>query len=82
VPFDGKGANESSDVFQPQELVMPYALVMYNDDPLKRKLVAFQVDNPLNTLRNITIIGVNLTNNNGIASFALERLGPERTPNR
>jgi hypothetical protein len=80
VPFDGKGANESSDAFQPQELVILYALVTYNDDPLKGKLVAFQVNNPLNAFRNITIIGVNLTDNNGIASFCFRIPWPQENP--
>lgn len=69
APFDGKGTNKSSDSFQPQELVKLYALVTYNEAPVANKLVAFQINNQPNAFKNITIIGVNLTNNDGIASF-------------
>ncbi|MBS7620639.1 hypothetical protein KEJ32_00705, partial [Candidatus Bathyarchaeota archaeon] len=42
-PFSGKGLNEPSDSFQPQEEVILYALVTYNNYPVQNKLVAFQV---------------------------------------
>jgi hypothetical protein len=70
VPFNGKGINESSDAFQPQELVVLYALVTYNEDPIVNKLVAFQVNNPTNALQNITVMGVSSTNKSGIAQFS------------
>jgi hypothetical protein len=46
-PFSGKGLNQSSDVFTPQEEVILYAKVTYNDMPIENKLVSFQVINPL-----------------------------------
>ena len=70
IPFDGKGINQSCDAFQPQELVILYALVTYNEAPVANKLVAFQVNNPTNAIQNITIIGVNSTDQNGIATFS------------
>jgi hypothetical protein len=66
VPFDGKGINNSSDAFQPQELVKLYALVTYNEAPLANMLVAFQVLNPLNMT---VAIAANITNDDGIATF-------------
>jgi len=44
APFDGKGPNVKSDAFAPQELVILYAKVTYNDDPVANKLVGFQVN--------------------------------------
>jgi hypothetical protein len=70
IPFNGKGINQSSDAFEPQELVMLYALVTYNEDPIANKLVAFQVNNPANAFQNITIVGVSSTNQSGIAQFS------------
>lgn len=70
VPFDGVGSNQSSDAFQPQELVVLYALVTYNDLGIPNKLVGFQTDNPANPFQNITIVGTSATNDSGIAEFS------------
>ncbi|MEM3597177.1 MAG: hypothetical protein QXJ53_03515 [Candidatus Bathyarchaeia archaeon] len=70
IPYSGKGPNVPSDSFQPQELVILYANVTYNDCPVANKLVAFQVNNPANKFWNITIVGVNATDSNGIAQFS------------
>jgi len=70
ISFNGKGINQSSDAFEPQELVMLYANVTYNEDPIANKLVAFQVNNPANAFQNITIVGVSSTNQSGIAQFS------------
>jgi len=70
IPFGGRGMNQSSDAFQPQELVILYANVTYNDDPVANKLVAFQVNNPSNAFQNITILGVSSTNASGMAQFS------------
>lgn len=67
VPFDGKGLNQRSDAFQPQELVELYARVTYNEGPIANWLVAFQVLNPLNKT---VAVGVNWTNDDGVASFS------------
>jgi hypothetical protein len=66
VPFDGKGINNASDTFQPQELVRLYALVTYNEAPVANKLVAFQVLNPLNMT---VAVAANITNDDGITTF-------------
>lgn len=70
MTFNGKGMNQSSDSFQPQELVILYALVTYNEVPLANMLVAFQVNNPANAFQNVTVVGVSSTNQSGIAQFS------------
>ena len=70
IPFNGKGINQSSDAFEPQELVILYALVTYNEAPIANKLVAFQANNPANAFQNITVVGVSSTNQSGIAQFS------------
>lgn len=70
APFDGKGPNQPSDAFQPQELVILYALVTYNEGPAAGKLVAFQVNGPADALQNITICAVSQTNEDGIAEWS------------
>ena len=49
APFDGKGPDVESDAFAPQELVILYAKVTYNDDPVADKYVAFEVKDPNGT---------------------------------
>jgi hypothetical protein len=70
MPFNGKGMNQSSDAFQPQELVILYAFVTFNEYPIASKLVAFHINNPANALENITVVGVSSTNQSGIAQFS------------
>jgi len=67
VPFDGRGINQQSDAFQPQELAKLYARVTYNNAPIANWFVAFQVLNPLNET---VAVCVNSTNDYGIATFS------------
>jgi hypothetical protein len=76
-PFDGRGINQSSDAFQPQELVNLYALVTYNDYPVANKLVAFQINNQPNAFQNITIVHASPTNQSGIAEFSFRIPWPD-----
>jgi hypothetical protein len=69
-PFDGRGANQSSDAFEPQELVVLHALATYNDYPESNKLVAFLVVGPPNQFQNVTIVGSGRTDENGMAEFS------------
>jgi hypothetical protein len=80
APFDGKGANQSSDAFEPQELVILYALVTYNDFPVALKLVSFQANGPPNTLENITVTGSATTNDSGIGEFSFRIAWPSSNP--
>jgi hypothetical protein len=43
TPYNGTGPEEETDVFQPQDLIILYAKVTYNDDPVQNKLVAFEI---------------------------------------
>ncbi len=69
-PFNGKGANQSSDAFEPQELVYLRALATYNDGPERNMLVAFQVNGPVNAFENVSIVGAGTTNDTGFAEFS------------
>jgi PKD repeat protein len=42
-PFDGKGPDVPNDAWAPQEEIMLYAKVTYNEEPVESKLVAFEV---------------------------------------
>jgi hypothetical protein len=76
----GIGMNQSSDMFQSQELVVLYALVTYNDNPIANKLVAFHVDGPLNPFENETAGGSSGTNETGIAEFSFRIPWPVEMP--
>jgi hypothetical protein len=76
----GIGVNQSSDMFQPQELVVLYALVTYNDNPIANKLVAFHADGPSNPFENETAGGSSSTNERGIAEFSFRIPWPVEMP--
>lgn len=78
----GTGANQSSDMFQPQELVMLHALVTYNDYPVANKLVSFHVNGPQNTFENMTVAGSSTTNESGIAEFSFRIPWPSKNPEK
>jgi hypothetical protein len=80
TPFNGKGINQSSDAFEPQELVVLYALVTYNGGPVVQKLVAFQIKGPENPLQNITIDGSGSTGQDGITQFSFRIPWPNVNP--
>jgi CARDB len=69
-PFNGIGANQSSDAFEPQELVFLRALATYNGGAERNMLVAFQVDGPSNLFENVSIVGAGRTNDTGFAEFS------------
>jgi hypothetical protein len=66
----GRGINQSSNGFEPQELVILYANVTYNGIPVANKNVAFEVSTPTGAT---FFSGSNATDANGIAmvSFRL-----------
>jgi hypothetical protein len=70
VPFDGKGTNNSSDAFEPQELVVLYGLATYNQGPERNLPVAFEVNGPFNAFENVSIVGSGTTNDTGFAEFS------------
>jgi hypothetical protein len=77
IPCDGRGPNQTSGAFAPQELVILHTLVTYNDEPIANKLSSFVVTGPANPYQNITIIGVKTTNSSGIAEFSFRVPWPE-----
>jgi hypothetical protein len=80
TPFNGKGANQSADTYEPQELVTLFGLATYNDAPVTGKLVAFQVEGPRNQFQNITIVGSGTTDENGTAEFSFRAPWPSQVP--
>jgi hypothetical protein len=64
-PYGGKGPNNPSDAFGPQELVILYAFVTYNDMPIQNLLVAFYVQTPSGTSFSLS----EKTNSSGIATI-------------
>ena len=63
-PYSGRGPNMPSDAFSPQEVVILYASVTYNETPIQNLLVAFHVKIPNNTSFSLTA----KTNSSGIAT--------------
>jgi parallel beta-helix repeat protein len=45
-PYSGKGPNQPCDAYAPQQLVILYAQVLYNYEPIENKMVAFEVKDP------------------------------------
>jgi PKD repeat protein len=64
-PYSGKGFDQPSDAFAPQEEVILYGEVHYDCEPIEGKLVAFEVTDP--TGKRI-IYRSNITNEHGIAT--------------
>lgn len=80
TPFNGMGANQSSDAFEPQELVVLHALATYNGYPVQQKDVAFDINGPPNPFQNITIIGTGRTDENGTATYSFRIPWPPENP--
>jgi hypothetical protein len=70
-PYGGKGFNQTSDSFSPQEIVTLYGLVIYNGDPVPNKIVAFNIYDPNGTF---IAFRSNITDENGITcvTFRIE----------
>jgi hypothetical protein len=69
TPYIGEGANKTADAYEPQDLVILYAYLEYNQEPEAYKMVTFEVHGPANPVYNITIIRTALTNESGIATI-------------
>lgn len=72
-PYNGKGPNQPSDAFAPQEEVILYAYVTYRDDPVPGKIVSFEVHGPLN---NVFLTQTATTNADGIATVSFRITWP------
>lgn len=66
-PYNGKGLNQPSDMFGPQEDVEVYAILIKRGVPLPGKLVVFEVQGPINVSRDIHFYMIAETNSSGIA---------------
>jgi hypothetical protein len=76
----GQGANQSSDMFAPQDLVILYAFVSYENSSVANKLVAYQVIGPPNSFQNITASGSASSNQSGVAEFSFRIPWPSEEP--
>jgi len=65
-PYSGKGPNQPSDAFAPQQTVILYAEVTYNYEPVENKDVAFTVND---TSSHTFLFRSNLTDQYGIATI-------------
>jgi len=66
-PFDGKGINQSSDMFGPNEIVKLYAMVLTNGMPAMGSLVTFEINGPTGPPSEIRFFRTAETNSSGIA---------------
>jgi hypothetical protein len=71
-PYSGKGSNMPSDAFGPEEVVILYALVTYNEIPVQGSMVAFYVTTPNNASFGLSAE----TDLNGIATVNFTILMP------
>jgi len=71
-PYSGKDPNIPSDAFDPEEEVIIYALVAYNDHPVAMVPVAFEVHGPENSIYNITFFDYAQTDDSGIAKISFK----------
>jgi len=76
APFNGRGANASSDAFEPDEMVQVFALVTYNEYPAQGIPVAFEILGPDNPNGQIVFFRSGMTDENGtvMISFRLPYL--------
>jgi parallel beta-helix repeat protein len=65
-PYSGKGPNQPSDAFAPQQTVILYAQVTYNYEPVENKDVTFVVND---TIDHWFLIGTDFTDQYGIATI-------------
>jgi len=75
-PYSGRGPNQSSDAFAPQEEVILYAYVTYRDDPVPGKIVAFDVHGPLNRFENLSFTRTAVTDDDGMANVSFRITWP------
>jgi hypothetical protein len=76
TPCNGRGANQSSGPFEPQELVVLHALATYNGGPVCSMMVAFQVNGPPNPFQNITAVGAGRTDETGTTTYSFRIPSP------
>lgn len=81
TPYTGEGVlGGQVDSYAPQDLVMLYAKVTYNLEPVANKLVAFEIHGPTNAYMNITIYRTAYTDTEGIANTTFRIPWPDVNP--
>jgi len=75
-PYSGRGPNQPSDAFAPQEEVILYAYVTYREDPVPGKIVAFEVHGPMNHSESLSFTRTAVTDENGIANASFRVTWP------
>ena len=75
-PYSGRGPDQPSDAFAPQEEAILYAYVTYRDDPVPGKIVAFEVHGPVNRFENLSITRTAVTDANGMANVSFRITWP------
>jgi len=75
-PYSGRGPDQPSDAFAPQEEVILHAYVTYRDDPVPGKIVAFEVHGPVNRFENLSFTRTAVTDANGIANVSFRITWP------
>jgi hypothetical protein len=68
-PFSGRGLNVASDAFAPEDLVIVYASVTYNEFPVVSASVAFEIHGPANPIYNVTFLMYAQTDSSGVATI-------------
>ena len=76
-PYSGRGPNQPSDAFAPQEEVILYAYVSYNCEPQQNKPVGFEVIDPTGE---IIVDRSAFTNSEGIANITFRIPWPCENP--
>jgi len=79
-PYSGRGLNQPSDAFAPQEEVILYAYVTYNDDPVQGKIVSFEVRGPINLVENVSFTRSAVTDAGGVATVSFRIPWPAESP--
>lgn len=67
ILFAGTGPNQPSDVFGPQEQVILYALVVFNDIPRNETLVTYEINGPAGRPQELKFFQTAITNVSGVA---------------
>ena len=69
TPFVGLGPNATADAFEPQDMVILYSYLSYNEWPQQNWLVSFEIYGPVNPYFNFTLFRTAVTNADGIATI-------------
>jgi len=69
TPFVGLGPNATADAFEPQDMVILYSYLSYNEWPQQNWLVSFEIYGPVNPYFNFTLFRTAVTNASGVATI-------------